>query len=72
LANEQHINILSQGVDAWNRWRETNPNIQPDLRRANLANRDLAGANLSNANLDYAQLTSVNLIGANLNGADLQ
>jgi len=59
-------------VDAWNRWREQNPEVRPDLRRANLANRDLAGANLSNADLDYAQLTSVSLIGANLNGADLQ
>lgn len=71
MANEQHLNVLNEGVNAWNRWREQNPDIRPNLRRANLANRDLTGADLSNGDLDDAQLTSVNLTRANLNRADL-
>lgn len=72
MANKQHLDILSQGVDAWNRWRERNPGIRPDLSKANLSNRNLIGVDLSNANLDDARLTSVNLTKANLNEADLQ
>ena len=34
MANEQHLGILKQGVDVWNRWREENPAIIPDLERA--------------------------------------
>jgi len=71
LANQQHIEILCEGVDAWNRWREQNPEVRPDLRKAKLANRDLSGVDLSNADLDFAELTSVILVGARLDGADM-
>lgn len=62
MANEEHLKILNQGVEVWNRWREENPGIKPDLSKA-----DLSGANISGANLIEA-----NLIGTNLGGADLR
>jgi len=31
MANEEHLKILKQGVEAWNKWREENPDIEPDL-----------------------------------------
>lgn len=71
MANKQHLDILTQGVASWNRWREQNPEIRPDLERANLSDRDLTEVNLSNVNLDFARLHSVNLAGANLDGADM-
>jgi len=31
MANYEHIDLLKQGPHAWNKWRRTHPNIQPDL-----------------------------------------
>ena len=66
MANEEHLKILWQGVEAWNRWREENPDIEPDLHKA-----DLRGAALRKANLSGADLRKANLRKANLSGADL-
>jgi hypothetical protein len=81
VANEQHLRILKQATDAWNRWRRENPEILPDLIRADLSGSDLSGADLSGAdlsgadlgwaNLSRADLRRANLSGAHLNGADL-
>jgi hypothetical protein len=76
MANEEHLRILKQGVEAWNDWREYSPDDRPDLAGADLAGAsliaaDLAGANLIGARLSEANLTSANLSGANLNGAVL-
>ena len=51
MANEEHLKILKQGVEAWNKWREKNPQITPDLSKADLYTADLTGANLYKANL---------------------
>ena len=36
MANPEHLKILKQGVKVWNKWCEENPDIEPDLRRAEL------------------------------------
>ena len=36
MANEEHLKILRQGMEAWNKWGEENPEIRPDLIGANL------------------------------------
>ena len=41
MANDEHVALLKQGVDAWNAWREGNPKVLPDLAEA-----DLTGAKL--------------------------
>jgi uncharacterized protein YjbI with pentapeptide repeats len=66
MANDEHVAILRKGVDAWNEWREKNPDIRPDLSGA-----DLGGANLSKANLYGANLSDANLRGADLHEAGL-
>ena len=71
MANEEHIKIIKQGVEVWNRWRETNPDIQPDLSGADLFGANLFGANLRLAILDWANLGEADLAEANLNEADL-
>jgi hypothetical protein len=57
--------ILRTGQDppaeVWNRWREGNLDIKPDLRKA-----DLFGAVLKAANLDLALLTRTDLNKGNL------
>ena len=60
MANPEHLEILGQGVEVWNKWREENPHIRPDLSHANQ----------SDAYLIYADLSGVRLSRASLMGAD--
>ena len=76
MANEEHIDILQQGVEVWNRWREQHPTIRPDLIRANFSHAYLRNANLSDtdlrrADLSHADLIFVNFVMAKLDGANL-
>ena len=66
MANQLHLDLLSRGVQVWNRWRQNHPNIQPDFTLASLQGTDLRGANLRGANFQYASLRGANLRGANL------
>jgi hypothetical protein len=71
MANKHHVSILQKGVQEWNAWRTENPDIKPDLRKANLANLDLRNANLISVNLSGAVLDHAILQGAKFRGAKL-
>ena len=70
MANEEHLNILKQGVEAWNKWREEHPDIRPDLPEADLREANLRGADLRKADLRKADLRRAFLIEADLREAD--
>jgi hypothetical protein len=75
MANEEHLAILRQGVEVWNRWKSKNRKIQPDFEGADFREAYLSGANLREAILRKALLRraglrDVNLQGAYLGGAD--
>ena len=73
MAAEEYLEIIQQGVAAWNDWRLKNRELlRPDLNGA-----QLHGADLRRADLDGVVLSGANLIGADLrravlNRADLQ
>jgi uncharacterized protein YjbI with pentapeptide repeats len=71
MANPKHIQILKQGVEAWNEWRREQPNVYPDLTNANLFNANLRDAHLRDVNLRDVNLREANLREAILFGADL-
>ncbi len=81
MADQQQLDILRQGANIWNKWRQENPDERLDLQgadlsRANLKDANFIQANLSTANLNGAYLIGAYLIwadpnGANLNGAHL-
>ena len=71
MADDEHLAILKQGVEAWNAWRKENPDIQPDLSGANLTGARLPEADLSRADLQWSNLSGANLHKANLSGAGL-
>ncbi len=71
VANQEHLDILEQGAEAWNRWRKHNPAIRPDFSRANLSKANLRGADLSEANLNRTDLTGADLTEASLYRASL-
>jgi hypothetical protein len=45
MANPEHFKVLKQGVEVWNRWREENPEVRPDLSGTLLSRLDLDGVN---------------------------
>src|SRR5262249_47950064 len=57
MANPEHLQILQQGVEAWNAWQEQHygDDITPDL----------TGADLTGADLTFASLIDADLTGAN-------
>ena len=71
MANAEHLKILKEGVERWNRWREENKNIAPNLRGAFLESATLINANLNGADLTNANLFGAILRKAKLNGATL-
>jgi uncharacterized protein YjbI with pentapeptide repeats len=71
MANEEHLKILRQGVEVWNRWRKDNPNIKPNLRGAYLKRANLHKGNFSEAILHEADLRWADLGSANLQRAIL-
>lgn len=72
MADQEHLDILKQGVETWNQWREQHSEIKPDLSQAGLYRADLSGADLHQTNLYQADLSEANLSHANLYAADLR
>jgi uncharacterized protein YjbI with pentapeptide repeats len=70
MANPQHLAILNTGVNSWNSWRRSHCDERPDLRGAELANRNLQGVNFRDANLYRASLWRADLSESDLSGAD--
>jgi Pentapeptide repeats (8 copies) len=71
MASEEHLQIMRQGVDAWNDWRQKNSDIKVNLREANLREANLWGADLWGADLWMADLEGAKLGGAGLAWAEL-
>jgi uncharacterized protein YjbI with pentapeptide repeats len=82
----EHLEILNQGVKAWNEWRTGNPDVVPDLSGISLLltnevevgfgfapiPRDLRAINFKDANLQKTNIGPADLQGADLRGAKLQ
>ncbi len=72
MANEQHVEMIKKGTEAWNQWREENPDETIDLSEADLRGLALAKVNLKGANLKLTKLQFSNLAGASLEGANME
>ena len=68
MANQEHLNILKQGVKAWNEWREQHFDFIGDLDRITdeLQWANLSEANFMNTKLDWTNLWKSDLSKANL------
>lgn len=71
MANNEYLKILKQGIEAWNKWRQENPEIKPDLSWADLSNMSLGGGDFREANLGWANLGGADISWTFLNKADL-
>ena len=71
MANNQQMDLLKQGPQAWNTWRAVQTEVRVDLSGAALRGLDLEGADLKDADLRGANLRGANLKGAHLEGSNL-
>jgi uncharacterized protein YjbI with pentapeptide repeats len=83
MANQEHLNILKQGVEIWNQWRMIHRNVSLDLSEADLEGIDLSEPYPTfslteeryptslGADLRGINFRRANLSRANLSGADL-
>ena len=81
MANQEHLWMLSNGPEYWNRWRHENPQIRPillgwddpgvEFNNAVLKSSDMRGASLHGSDLSGCDLSGADLSGADLSGADL-
>ena len=71
MVNNQQMDLLKQGPQAWNAWRAEQTEVSVDLSGAALRGLDLEGADLSGGALKDADLRGANISGANLKGAHL-
>ena len=72
MVNISHLTILKQGIDAWNQWRQEEPNLRPNLQGANLRGADLCAINFSHTYLSGADLRQAYLLDADLSAANLR
>lgn len=77
MANPNHMKKFDEGPFAWNRWRNENPSIQPDLTGANFERADLCidmsfVLNFSNSNLEGAKFNRSELEGVDFSGSNLR
>lgn len=87
MANKEHLKILKRGIGVWNKWRERNPEINPDLSDVVLSGQahrnetkkvmgyigeSYIGANFSRTDLSGSDLTYAYLNGADLKHANLE
>ena len=50
MANQEHLDVIKQGRNVWNRWKELQPfGSNADLSETNLKGTILLGTNLTNA-----------------------
>lgn len=71
VANPEHVKILKQGVDVWNKWRKGFTNVPPDLKETNLSQISLKGFNFYEADLRWVDLSFSNLDKSELGMANI-
>jgi uncharacterized protein YjbI with pentapeptide repeats len=73
MANQDHIDLLLVGPDAWNSWRIANPATVPDFQGADLTSvrKEYIGYNFALANFQDTWLTMCRFIDCNFTEANL-
>ncbi len=61
MNKEKFIELIKLGKDAWNKWRENNPNVSISLTKSNFCNSSLSGYNFSDVDFSYSNLSKTDL-----------
>lgn len=74
MANQEHLEILRQGIRVWNEWRDDicKPDLSgADFRGLDYSDGDFSGTNLRGAHLAATGLRHTKLYASDLSGANL-
>jgi hypothetical protein len=78
MVNEEHLEILTQGFQKWNKWRQENPNIKiafndvdEEFFKANCSGYNLSNVDFINSSLYESDFSKADLSNVNFSGADL-
>jgi uncharacterized protein YjbI with pentapeptide repeats len=66
MSNQEQLEILKQGVDTWNKWRDEHNDLKIDISGANFIEAKLNQVNFRGCDLSYANLNGVDLKSSNL------
>jgi hypothetical protein len=72
MANPKHVELLKQGVDVWNKWREENQDIRPNLCGVDIRKEQIKGTSLQVEGVNGAYLESINFSNTDLTSAHLE
>ncbi len=72
MADSDHVSKIKKGVASWNRWREEEPEVVPDLGWANLNGLDLPGAVFTKSVLKLAFCKGCDFAGTDFSGANMR
>lgn len=62
MADKELLEILSQGIDVWNKWMKDHPDIGVDFDLGNFKEADFSGIDLSEIYLDGSNFRSAKLV----------
>ena len=72
MANNQQMDLLKQGIQAWNAWRAEQTQVSVDLTGGALHGANISGANLNGVHLEGANFFKVIIDDADLKEANLR
>ena len=72
MADSEHVSKVKEGMVAWNRWREEEPDVIPDLGWANLNGINLDGAVFTKSTLKLAFCRGCSMVGADFSEANMR
>lgn len=72
MADQKQVALLLEGVERWNEWRKTEPQVIPDLSGIELEGLHLNKANFQHVNFRGAIFRGVRLDFADFRGSDLR
>jgi uncharacterized protein YjbI with pentapeptide repeats len=71
MANQDHVDMINKGPEAWNAWRASQGDFTPDFSNAFFPEISLSGANLSGADFSNVRIVMSGFIKSNLSDAKL-
>ncbi len=72
MADSEHVLKAKEGAAAWNRWRDDEPDVMPDLGWANLNGLNFDGVVFAKSALKLAFCKGCSFVGADFSGANMR
>jgi len=72
MTGSNFLEIIDEGYEEWNNWRQSNSNVHIDLSETNLDDKELSGFNFSGLNFSRATFRRSNICNADLTNTNFE